>query len=147
MGILYLRKGDLFEEEAEVVKVVTVNCVGAMGAGVALTCKQRYPEVYARYRAQCDKAQWKPGNVWYTEANDGTRLLLAATKDHWRYPSRYPWVEACLKRIAVFVEREQVNTLALTHLGCGNGKLDPVIVRKMTDDELGAALVDVHLYF
>lgn len=145
--ILYLRKGNLFDEPDDVVKVVSVNVQGVMGAGIALTCKQRYPEIYQRYREQCDKGLWKPGMVTTMKANNGDLLLLAATKDEWRYNSRYEWVESCLKRIAIAIEHYGINAIALTHLGCGNGKLDPDKVRLLTDESLGHTLADVYLYF
>ncbi|QQV92207.1 macro domain containing protein [Klebsiella phage vB_KpM_FBKp24] len=148
MAVILLRKGNLFEDEVEdSVKVVTVNCVGVMGTGIALEAKQRHPEVFSKYKEQCGKGYWKPGMCWYTTAKDGTKLLLVATKDHWRYPSRYEWVKSCLEHIAVAIERYGINTLAMSHLGCGNGKLDPVTVRRMTDEVLGVSLVDIHLYF
>lgn len=147
MAVIKLRRGDLFEEPDDVVKVVTVNCKGIMGAGIALTCKQRYPEIFERYRSQCQRGLWKPGMVATMVANNGDMLLLAATKDEWRFNSRYEWVESCLERIAVVIERYNIDTIALSHLGCGNGKLDPDRVRKMTDDLLGHCLVDIHLYF
>lgn len=148
MAVIYLRKGNLFEDDGDdVTYVVTVNCVGVAGAGIALEMKNRHPDVYQIYRNQCTKGLWRPGMCWYVTAKDGTKLLLVSTKDHWRYNSQYPWVESCLQKIAQAVDKNGINILAMSHLGCGNGKLDPVEVRKMTDEILGASLVDIHLYF
>ena len=36
-------KGDMFSYEADI-RVNTVNCVGVMGAGVALVFKKKYPD-------------------------------------------------------------------------------------------------------
>ena len=40
--------GDFFEYDADI-RINTVNCVGVMGAGVALEFKNRYPEMFKEY--------------------------------------------------------------------------------------------------
>jgi O-acetyl-ADP-ribose deacetylase (regulator of RNase III) len=44
--------GDLFQSGCEAA-VVTVNCVGAMGKGIAETVRDRWPAYYAAYRRDC----------------------------------------------------------------------------------------------
>ena len=41
-------KGDFFDYKADI-RINTVNCVGVMGAGVALQFKNKYPEMYKAY--------------------------------------------------------------------------------------------------
>ena len=48
-GSVVSGSGDMFSSGAEAI-VNTVNCVGAMGAGIALRVKKLYPDVYAAYR-------------------------------------------------------------------------------------------------
>jgi len=43
MKMLLYKTGDIFKENAEAI-VNTVNCVGAMGRGIALQFKKTYPE-------------------------------------------------------------------------------------------------------
>ena len=45
--------GDLFKSETQTI-VNTVNCVGAMGAGIALEFKNRYPNMFYSYKKICD---------------------------------------------------------------------------------------------
>nr|WP_241879278.1 hypothetical protein [Psychrobacter sp. PraFG1]UNK06025.1 hypothetical protein MN210_04845 [Psychrobacter sp. PraFG1] len=42
-------KGNIFCTKAQTI-VNTVNCVGVMGAGIALECKLRYPEMFRSMR-------------------------------------------------------------------------------------------------
>ena len=147
MAIFYPRYGNLFDCDIEdVVFVTTVNCRGAMGAGIALECKQRYPEIYQRYQEQCRNGVWRPGMVACFIANDESKHLLVATKDDWRYPSKMEWVKTILEKIAVFHETLNINAIAISHLGAGNGKLDPSDVRAQMDDILGPTLLDIYLY-
>lgn len=147
MAFITLHRGDLFKSETADTFVVTTNCKGVMGAGIAKTCKDNWPEVYETNRKLCLEGKWRPGMIHRVIADDGTRLLLVATKDEWKYNSRYEWVESILKKIAISYERYDIRTLAMSHLGCGNGKLDRDVVREMIDDLLGETLLDIELYY
>ena len=46
--------GDMFETSADI-RINTVNCVGVMGAGVALAFKNKYPEMFKNYQHDCKK--------------------------------------------------------------------------------------------
>lgn len=52
-------EGDMFAVEADI-RVNTVNCVGAMGAGVALAFKRRNPEMFKAYQADCKLGKGTP---------------------------------------------------------------------------------------
>ena len=55
-------EGDMFATEADI-RVNTVNCVGAMGAGVALAFKRRNPEMFKQYQADCKVGKVRPGEM------------------------------------------------------------------------------------
>ena len=57
--MLELTQGDMFEVPVDI-RVNTVNCVGAMGAGVALAFKRRYPDMFKDYQRDCRK---RPGQA------------------------------------------------------------------------------------
>lgn len=44
--------GDIFASKCQTI-VNTVNCVGVMGKGIALTCKKKYPMMYLQYVEKC----------------------------------------------------------------------------------------------
>ena len=50
--MLEFTSGDLFALDADIL-VNTVNCKGAMGAGIALAFKTRYPEMFKDYQRKC----------------------------------------------------------------------------------------------
>ena len=45
-------EGNIFTSKCQVI-VNTVNCVGVMGAGIALECRLRYPNMYNKYVQLC----------------------------------------------------------------------------------------------
>jgi len=111
--------GDIFTSNAEAI-VNTVNCVGAMGKGIALEFKKRYPDLYAAYRQACARKEIQPGHVWIYQAKD--RIIFnAAVKDDWRDASRIVWVESCLKELIERCRTMKVKSLALPWMGAMNG--------------------------
>ena len=50
--MIEFKTGDLLAEKADAL-VNTVNCVGHMGAGIALQFKKAWPENYRAYAAAC----------------------------------------------------------------------------------------------
>jgi O-acetyl-ADP-ribose deacetylase (regulator of RNase III)/uncharacterized phage-like protein YoqJ len=111
--------GDIFTSNAEAI-VNTVNCVGAMGKGIALEFKKRYPDLYAAYRQACAREEIQPGHVWVYRAKD--RIIFnAAVKDDWRDASRIEWVESCLHELIEKCRTMKVKSLALPWMGAMNG--------------------------
>jgi O-acetyl-ADP-ribose deacetylase (regulator of RNase III) len=111
--------GDIFTSDAEAI-VNTVNCVGAMGKGIALEFKKRYPDLYAAYRQACVRKEIQPGHVWVYRAKD--RIIFnAAVKDDWRNASRIEWVESCLHELIEKCRTMKVKSLALPWMEAMNG--------------------------
>jgi len=76
----------LFDSPAQTL-VNTVNTVGVMGKGIAAKFKQRYPEMYTRYREVCAAGQLETGKLLlYRTPNKW--VLNFPTKRDWRQPSR-----------------------------------------------------------
>ncbi|WP_322923854.1 macro domain-containing protein [Paenibacillus campi] len=46
------KQGDLLQADLEAL-INTVNCVGVMGKGIALQCKQTFPENFKEYEKVC----------------------------------------------------------------------------------------------
>jgi O-acetyl-ADP-ribose deacetylase (regulator of RNase III) len=113
--------GDIFTSDAEAI-VNTVNCVGAMGKGIALEYKKRYPDLYTAYRQACVRKEIQPGHVWVYQAKD--RIIFnAAVKDDWRDASRIIWVESCLMGLIEKCRTMKVKSLALPWMGAMNGRI------------------------
>jgi O-acetyl-ADP-ribose deacetylase (regulator of RNase III) len=115
-------QGDMFDSGADYL-VNTVNCVGAMGKGVALQFKKRHPEMYQEYCKQCARGEVQPGQLYVYRANQ-YNIINFPTKRHWRNPSRIEDIEAGLKSLRKFLETKPMESIAIPPLGCGNGGLD-----------------------
>lgn len=111
---------DLFKVRADTV-VITINLVGAMGAGIAKVARDTIPGLNAHYLKMYRKID--PTQFIVYTAND-IRYLLVPTKIDWRDPSPRGLVIHNLNRLAVLAARNRLGTVALPPMGCGNGGLD-----------------------
>ncbi|EBW8959815.1 hypothetical protein BZ973_00350 [Salmonella enterica subsp. enterica serovar Enteritidis] len=109
---------DLFNAP-ERFKVVTVNCVGAMGRGIALACRERFPSLYNDYRQKCRKEQIVIGEV-YCYPEEG--VILLPTKTHFRYKSQIYYVTSGIDALARLGE-DLEGGIAIPPLGMANGWL------------------------
>lgn len=71
--------GNIFTSECQTI-VNTVNCVGVMGAGIALECRLRYPEMHDKYIALCTERKINIGLLWiYKSQKMGVKLSYKKT--------------------------------------------------------------------
>lgn len=126
------------------IPVIPVNCVGVMGAGLALQCKQRYPKVFEMYRNHCDANTFGPGDVHaYIKSpfNKYERsIIVMATKDDYRNPSKQQWIEHGLINLKFLLEADVKPTdiILLPPIGCGLGRLQwsvikPLVIKHLKD--------------
>lgn len=133
-------RGDITADQSNIL-VNTVNCVGVMGKGVALAFANAFPAIIAPYKAACSSSAIRPGTsrLYPIPGDPQSRCWAAmATKDHWRDPSQYGWVETALADLAANARAIGARSIAIPRPGCGNGGLDWARVRPM----LEAALAD-----
>lgn len=124
--------GDITVANTEAI-INTVNTVGVMGKGIALSFKKSYPENYKMYREACNANRVTIGKMFVTKTN----LLLPRliinfpTKKHWRHPSKYEYIHEGLKDLVKVVGSHNITSIAIPPLGCGNGGLEWSKVKKM----------------
>ncbi|MBI4568169.1 MAG: macro domain-containing protein [Planctomycetes bacterium] len=134
-------QGNLLAAPADAL-VNTVNEVGVMGKGIALLVREAFPENARAYEAACKREEVRVGHMFVTRlsALAGPRWIINfPTKKHWRNPSRMEWIRDGLQDLARVVRLERIRSVALPPLGCGNGGLEWMQVRR----EIEAALADL----
>lgn len=128
---------NILDDDADIL-VNTVNCVGVMGAGVALAFKNRFPKMFQKYKEDCALGLYVPGSVNFIPFDDNPKRLICnfATKNHWKFDSQYEWIITGLYQLRNFLKYSDKTSIAIPPLGCGLGGLDWVIVKKMIEDNL-----------
>lgn len=140
--------GNLLEDTAEAY-VNTVNTVGVMGKGIALQFKQAFPDVFKQYVKDCKRGKVQVGKMHVVEVVGFTNpkyIINFPTKEHWRNPSKMPYIEEGLADLVRVIQENNIQSLALPPLGCGNGGLDWREVRPKIIAALEPLGIDVHLY-
>lgn len=128
--------GDMLLSDTEAL-VNTVNTVGVMGKGIALQFKRQYPGNYDVYRKAYANGSLAIGSILVVEESTafGHRYIFNfPTKEHWRHPSKYEYIEAGLEALRKEIEARNIKSIAIPPLGCGNGKLSWSSVRQMIID-------------
>lgn len=137
-------KGDIFESPAQVI-VNTVNTVGVMGKGLALSFKKRYPKMFDRYKIACEKKQLTIGKLMLFYEPDHW-LLLFPKKENWRNPSKLEYIEKGLMKFEATYADKNITSIAFPRLGCGNGELDWNDVQPLMERYLKKLPIDVYIY-
>lgn len=137
--------GDMFAAPVDI-RVNTVNCVGVMGAGVALAFKQRYPEMFKEYKKHCKDGLIRPGKLHIWKALSGDWIINFPTKRDWREQSRYEDISDGLDDLRDYLRSLGPVSVALPALGCGHGGLEWDRVSKMIEDKLRDLDADIRVF-
>jgi len=123
--------GDLFQSDAEAF-VNTVNTKGVMGGGIALQFKQRYPDMYRKYRNACENDEVRVGFMHIVYWGGVPEYIVNfPTKDHYINPSEMSYITTGLEDLVGQVRGLGIKSIAIPPLGCGLGGLDWNIVRPL----------------
>lgn len=104
--------------------VNTINCVGAMGAGIALEFKKRYPKMFEHYKEQCSHHAIRPGDC-YVYPDGNYYLLGLAVKDDWRHWSTLEWLDSSLKSLKLVLLEKDIKSVNMPLPGGKNGRRGP----------------------
>ena len=62
--VIYIKEGDIFKVDGVTSYAHGCNCAGAMGKGIAVQFKTKYPEMYKTYKQMCKTGTYQPGDVY-----------------------------------------------------------------------------------
>lgn len=116
--------GDIFRQNAQAI-VNPVNCVGVMGAGLALQFKNRFRDIFKDYKALCDDSIIRPGKTYWaaTLRSNPTWVVHFPTKGHWKQKSLLKHIKTGLAHLASKIIGYEIESIAIPRLGCGLGGL------------------------
>ncbi|MFW2565008.1 macro domain-containing protein [Aliarcobacter butzleri] len=142
-------EGDFFDYDTDI-RINTVNCVGVMGAGVALAFKNKYPDMYKEYVSVCKNNQIEPGkpHIWSSGNlfSKALTIINFPTKIHWRNNSEYEYIEKGLQWLQEYLKDKQNISISLPALGCGHGGLDWSLVKKLIEKYLSNSLAEILVF-
>lgn len=115
--------GNIFNSSADAI-VVTVNCLGFMGKGMALECALRYPHVEKRYKDLCRSGDVEIGRLGWVQTDKNSQIVLFPTKTDYKLPSRISYIEDGLENLVQDIPKYGVRSIAIPRLGSELGGLD-----------------------
>lgn len=136
--------GNIFRSTCQTL-VNTVNCVGIMGAGIALEFRLRYPDMFAQYVQLCADGRLDVGRLWVYKAPERW-VLNFPTKKHWKYPSKPQYLHQGLEKFVTTYEARGVTSAAFPLLGASHGGLAPEESLAIMQHYLGQCAIPIEIY-
>jgi O-acetyl-ADP-ribose deacetylase (regulator of RNase III) len=141
--------GNILDSEAQAI-VNTVNTVGIMGKGIALQFKKAYPNNYKTYSIACKNEEVVVGKMFVTtdsNISSGEKIIINfPTKQHWRKPSEYIYIEDGLNDLVNVIKLNQIKSIAIPPLGAGNGGLKWGKVKKIIEEKLSHLDIEIYVF-
>lgn len=123
--MIAFKVGNILESDAEAL-VNTVNTVGVMGKGIALAFKKTFPIVFEEYEKSIVNKSIEIGKVQLVKTGTikPSYVINFPTKQHWRQPSKMEYIQKGMAALVETIKLNQIKSIAIPPLGCGNGKLN-----------------------
>jgi O-acetyl-ADP-ribose deacetylase (regulator of RNase III) len=123
-------KGDLFAAPELAAYAQGCNCAGAMGAGIAIEFKRRWPRMFEEYRARCLDGRFGLGDVFPWTEDDRTIFNLGI-QEHWKKKAQIPALVRSLEKMCELAVHAGLARVGLPRIGAGLGGLDWTRVKKV----------------
>ncbi len=121
--IQFIERGDIFNINGVNNYAHGCNCAGAMGKGIALQFKNKYPKMYSEYRAMCKDGLFNPGDVFDYSYGNG-HIYNLGTQVSWKTKARLEYIENSVGRMLALAASDNVTKIAHPAIGAGLGGLD-----------------------
>lgn len=130
--IRYIEFGNIFAIEGINCYAHGCNCAGAMGKGIALQFKLKYPLMFKKYKEICLKGEFKLGDVFEYAIND-ERIYNLGTQETWRTKAVLSAIEESVYKMFELASLNSVKSIAIPKIGAGLGGLNWNDVKKVLE--------------
>jgi len=124
--------GDLFAAKDIFAFAHGCNCAGAMGKGIAVEFKRRFPEMFREYKERCLDGRFQLGDVFVWKKSR-TVVFNLGTQPHWKAPAELSAIATALRSMTAVAEQDSIDRIALPRIGAGYGALDWSLVRPLLE--------------
>lgn len=120
--VTYIEFGDIFNLQNIPNYAHGCNCAGAMGKGIALQFRDKFPEMYVEYKKMCKEGRFVLGDIYVYNYGIGTIFNLA-TQVTWRTKADIKAIEDALVKMLNYADENRIYAIALPKIGAGLGDL------------------------
>jgi O-acetyl-ADP-ribose deacetylase (regulator of RNase III) len=97
------------------------NCAGAMGAGIAVEFKRRFPGMYLEYRRRCLHGSFRLGDIFVWDRDPGVVVYNLATQPMPRPSASLDAIATSARAALADAEQRGLARLGVPRLGAGLG--------------------------
>jgi len=122
------------------------NAKGAFNSGLAKNIRDKYPEVYAKYKEAYDKGLIELGKIQIVDVTndfENKKIVNCITQENYGYDgakyTSYDALDTCMKKLRIYCEEHYVRSIAIPwHMcsdrGGGNWNVVLSIITAAFDD-------------
>jgi O-acetyl-ADP-ribose deacetylase (regulator of RNase III) len=121
--VTYIEHGNIFNLEDIQNYAHGCNCAGAMGKGIALQFKDKFPKMYIEYKRLCKDGLFSLGDA-YTYIYDNGTVFNLGTQTTWKTKADINAVESSLIKMLSYAQKNNIFKIALPKIGAGLGGLN-----------------------
>lgn len=121
-----------------------VNCKGVMGAGLAKSLRNQYPNIYPRYHEFCSASYFRPGMIQLVRQSERLFICNLAGQDGYGRDRRYTDYEALTIALPKLREASEMKGLPVYipyMMGCKLGGGDWAIVSSLIEQHIPDAII------
>lgn len=115
-------RGDLLRQTGLHALAHGCNCAGAMGKGIAVEFRTRFPEMYEQYKQRCAEGRFNLGDV-FTWAEADVTVFNLGTQRSWKAKADLGAIERAISTMVEQSERLGIGRIGLPRIGAGLGGL------------------------
>ena len=108
------------------------NCAGAMGKGIALQFKNKFPKMYLEYKKRCKDGLFSLGDVFTYNYGNGIIFNLG-TQASWKTKADINAIEHALIKMLSYASQNNILKIAMPKIGAGLGGLNWIDVKQTID--------------
>ena len=118
----YIEYGDIFALPDVHCYAHGCNCAGAMGKGIALQFRRKYPDMYLQYKKLCKDGAFKLGDIFEYRLNDECVYNLGTQKD-WKTKATLDALRISVWKMLESATKQNITAIAMPKIGAGLGGL------------------------
>jgi O-acetyl-ADP-ribose deacetylase (regulator of RNase III) len=131
--VTYIEHGNIFNLQEVSNYAHGCNCAGAMGKGIALQFKERFPKMYIEYKKLCKDGQFSLGDVFTYNYGNGVVFNLG-TQTTWKTKADINAIENALNKMLSYASQNNILKIAMPKIGAGLGGLNWNDVKHRIDE-------------
>ncbi len=137
--------GDLFADPDLDGLAHGCNCAGAMGKGIAVEFRRRFPEMFSEYKRRCQDGSFELGDIFVWKTHDVTVFNLGTQKS-WRTKASLAALESAVAKMVEFADHQGIRRIGVPRIGAGLGGLDWNEVKPVLHDAGASTAVQLVVF-